>query len=60
MFCPTGILELVAELEDIGNHNRMSVGLVPLHISISLPNNEQVFDDKSIGEGWQNDPLGNL
>jgi hypothetical protein len=21
-----------------------------------LPNNEQVFDDKSSGEGWQNDP----
>jgi uncharacterized protein (DUF3084 family) len=26
--------------------------------SISLPNNEQVFDDKSGGEGWQNDALG--
>jgi hypothetical protein len=29
-------------------------------ISISLPNNEQVFDDKSGGEGWQNDALGQL
>jgi hypothetical protein len=32
--------------------------LVPFPISISLPNNEQVFDDKSCGEGWQKDALG--
>jgi hypothetical protein len=30
------------------------------HFSISLPNNEQVFDDKSGGEGWQNDAFGQL
>jgi hypothetical protein len=30
------------------------------HLSISLPNNEQVFDDKSGGEGWQNDAFGQL
>jgi hypothetical protein len=29
-------------------------------LSISLPNNEQVFDDKSGGERWQNDPFGQL
>jgi hypothetical protein len=28
--------------------------------SISLPNNEQVFDDKSGGEGWQNDAFRQL
>jgi hypothetical protein len=29
-------------------------------LSISLPNNEQVFDDKSGGEGGQNDAFGQL
>ncbi|HEV2207403.1 MAG TPA: hypothetical protein VG167_01420, partial [Verrucomicrobiae bacterium] len=29
-------------------------------VSISLPNNEQVFDDKSCGERWQEDSFSQL
>ena len=32
----------------------------PGGVSISLPNNEQVFDDKSGGEGWQYDAFNPL